>query len=87
MSPEPANLPEHQLERAVTALVPFVQEWDLPLNPEELHEMAYAVLQHGVDAPASEDDYVEIDRAVREQIAEFREQIAELHRKAYGEGA
>ena len=47
-----------QTERGSSALVPFEQAWRLPLNPEELDEMAYAVLKHG------------IDRAERAQLAE-----------------
>jgi len=70
-----------RLERAVTALVPFVDEWDLSLNPEHLYEIAYAVLKHGVDEPAGEDDYLEIDRAVRQQIAEFGQQAAALQQQ------
>ena len=35
-----------QIERASDALVPFVQAWNLSLNPEELAEIAYAVLVH-----------------------------------------
>jgi hypothetical protein len=57
-----------QVERATGALVPFVQEWDLSLNPEDLAEIAYAVLVHH-DSDASWD---EIDAAVRAQIAEHR---------------
>jgi hypothetical protein len=57
-----------QVERGAGALLPFVQEWNLPLNPEDLHELAYAVLVHH-DSDASWD---EIDAAVRAQIADSR---------------
>jgi hypothetical protein len=58
-----------QLDRASAALIPFVQEWKLPLNPEDLDEIAYAVLTHH-DSTAS---YEEIDAAAREQISQVRE--------------
>jgi hypothetical protein len=65
--------PEH-VERAAGALVPFVQEWKLSLNPEDLAEIAYAVLVHH-DSDASWD---EIDAAVRAQIEEHRQQAESL---------
>ena len=39
------------------------------------------MLKHGVDEPAGEDDYLEIDRAVRQQIAEFGQQAAALQQQ------
>ena len=57
-----------QVERGVGALLPFVQEWNLPLNPEDLQELSYAVLVHH-DSDASWD---EIEVAVRAQIADLR---------------
>jgi len=62
------------VERAAGALVPFVQEWSLPLNPEDLAELAYAVLVHH-DSDASSD---EIEAAVREQIGESRRRHDEM---------
>jgi hypothetical protein len=35
-----------QMDKAATALAPYVQEWNLPLNPEDLFELAGAVLTH-----------------------------------------
>ena len=58
---------EH-LERGTAALLPFVQEWKLPLNPEDLDEIAYAVLKHH-DSDAS---FEEIQAAARAQLAEVR---------------
>lgn len=63
-----------QLDRAAAALVPFVQQWGLPLNPEDLDELAYAVLAHH-DSDGSED---EIEAAVRQQIADHSRRHAEL---------
>jgi hypothetical protein len=54
------------LEKGAGALAYFVAPWGLPLNPEELEELAYAVLVHH-DSTASWD---EIRAAVEEQIAE-----------------
>ena len=60
-----------QIERGSSALVPFVQAWRLPLDPEELDEMAYAVLKHGSKTgPIDDAEYEDIDRAVRAQLAE-----------------
>jgi hypothetical protein len=58
-----------QIERGTTALVPFVQQWGLPLNPENLDEMVYAVLKHArKTGPISAAEYDDIDRAVRAQL-------------------
>ena len=35
-----------EVDRAVTALLPFVRRWGLSLNPEDVTEMAYAALAH-----------------------------------------
>jgi hypothetical protein len=60
---------EGEIERAVTALVPFAQEWGLPLNPENLQAMAVAVLIH----THSDETLEEIDAAERRWIREDRE--------------
>jgi hypothetical protein len=65
-----------QMERAVTALMPYVQEWNLPLNPEHLYELAGAVLTHFDSA----DSFDGIDRAERARIQEFARQQARLYR-------
>jgi hypothetical protein len=65
-----------QMDRAVAALALYVHAWDLPLNPEELHELAGAVLTH-FDSDAS---YEEIEAAERARIAEFARQQATLYR-------
>ena len=63
-----------QVERGAGVLSYFVTPWNLPVNPEELAEMAYAVLVHH-DSDASWD---EIGAAVGEQIAEHRRNAEEL---------
>jgi hypothetical protein len=65
-----------QMERAVAALLPYVQEWGLPLNPEHLHELAGAVLSH-FDSGAS---FEAIEGAERARIEEFARQQARLYR-------
>jgi hypothetical protein len=49
----------------MTALYPFVRAYDLPLNPEDLEEMVYAVLKHATELGPSE----QITKAVQQQIA------------------
>jgi hypothetical protein len=62
-----------QIERGSAALAPFVQAWGLPLNPENLDEMAYAVLVHGSKkGPIDPSEWDEIERAVRAQLEEIR---------------
>jgi hypothetical protein len=63
-----------QVERAAGAILPFVQEWNLSLNPEDLAEIAYAVLVHH----DSEADWDEIHAAVRAQIDDSRRQAEAL---------
>lgn len=58
-----------QGKRASWALIPFVEEWNLPLNPEELDELSYAVLRHFNGTESWED----IHSAVRKQIAAYRD--------------
>ncbi len=71
---------ETQFRRAGCALVPFVEEWKLSLNPENLDLMAYVVLKHassqeGLD---SAENYQQIDDSVRELINEDRESHARM---------
>jgi hypothetical protein len=53
----------------------FVQRWGLPLNPEDLDELALAVLMHhdGIAVPESPDGWQDISEAVNAQIDEFEE--------------
>jgi hypothetical protein len=60
---------EHEIERGITALVPFAHEWGLPLNPEDLQAMAVAVLIH----THSDETLEEIDAAERQWIKDARE--------------
>jgi hypothetical protein len=67
-----ARLTEGEIERAVTALVPYVQEWGLPLNPEDLQAMAVAVLIHS----RSDASHAEIDVFERDWIRKNRQATA-----------
>jgi hypothetical protein len=79
-----------EMLRAVTALGPFVRRWGLPLNPEDMEELAYAVLLHA----RSDDDLETITAAVHEQINEHEAKAqrlqtamrAHIERKRHGQG-
>jgi hypothetical protein len=58
-----------QMERAGAALVPYVLDWDLSLNPEHLYELAGAVLEH-FDGGSSFDEIDAFERVQMEQLAE-----------------
>jgi hypothetical protein len=59
----------------------FVQAWNLPLNPEDLDELAYAVFTHGQkQGPIDPAEWEPIDRAVREQLAERARSRANLYK-------
>jgi hypothetical protein len=68
---EPAR---EQIEREAAALIPFVQEWGLALAPEDVDELAFAVLVHHDSGGSWED----IERAVPEQIAGARQGHADM---------
>jgi hypothetical protein len=64
-----------EMLRALTALGPFVRRWGLPLNPEDMEELAYAVLRHA----RSNDGPDTITAAVDEQINEHGAKAQQLH--------
>jgi 2-methylisocitrate lyase-like PEP mutase family enzyme len=51
-------------QRARMALGVFAEEWELPLQPEDLDEMAYAVIRH----LNNRGSFGDVDAAVRKQI-------------------
>ena len=65
-----------QMDRAVVALFPYVEAWRLSLNPEELYELAGAVLTHFDSAAAFE----EIDAAERSRIEKVARERADMYR-------
>jgi hypothetical protein len=73
-----------RIDRGVNALVPFVQAWRLPLNPEDLSELAQAVLAHA----DSDESFDVVQEAVREQIEDARQMHESLSQaRAAGLGA
>ncbi|MGI5183314.1 hypothetical protein ACQEVZ_44360 [Dactylosporangium sp. CA-152071] len=53
--PSPPTEPtEREMFDAATALGPFVRRWRLPLNPEDIDQLAYAVLRHARSGAQSE---------------------------------
>ncbi len=66
---------QEEWERAQYAFFPFVSEFRLGLNPEDVDEILYAVLHHSRSART----YEEIDAAVRAQIAEHFAGIKRMH--------
>jgi hypothetical protein len=57
---------QEQVETAAQALAAFVRAWSLPLNPEDLEEMASAVLEHY----DSSENWDVVHERTRAQIAE-----------------
>ncbi|MEU7901656.1 hypothetical protein [Actinoplanes sp. NPDC049118] len=64
-----------EMFRAVTAVMPFVRRWQLPLNPEDVEELAYAVPLHA----RSDRTVAEIDTAVQTQIDQHRQRARHLY--------
>ncbi|WP_157641101.1 hypothetical protein [Longispora albida] len=63
-----------ELRRATVALGAFVRRWNLPLNPEDADEVAYALLLHARSAHTDP----EIVAAVEAQIEEYEERARRL---------
>jgi len=63
------HIPEAQIERATSALMPFLRKWHLQLSPENLELMAYAVLKHA-PGELSEEGLQRIEDDVSEMIDE-----------------
>ncbi|MBB4691254.1 hypothetical protein [Paractinoplanes abujensis] len=65
---------QDDLIRALVAFMPFVQRWHLPLNPEDMDEIVYALLLHSRSALS----WDEITAAVHHQIDEHEEQARRM---------
>lgn len=65
---------DHELERAIAALLPFVRAWDLPLGPADVDAMAYAVLAHArgtathAEIDATVHAWIDADRRAHERM-------------------
>lgn len=64
----------NELFRAVSALIPFIRRWQLPLNPEDAEEVAYAVLLHAHSNTPPD----QIAIAVEHQIGQHEERARGL---------
>ena len=58
---------DERWQRARMALGVFVEEWELRLNPEDLDEIAYAVIRHLNNRRS----FGDVDAAVRRQLADL----------------
>ncbi|GIE85757.1 hypothetical protein [Actinoplanes regularis] len=65
---------EQEMLRAAAALGPFVRRWHLPLNPEDMDEIAYAVLRYA----RTDNDPDEIVVAVEQQIDQHESRARQL---------
>jgi hypothetical protein len=74
------EIPSEDFERGLAAILPFVAAWNLPVNPEDLEEIVYAVLLHA----RSDRSFEEIDTEVRQQLAEYKFKMRRFQREAYG---
>ncbi len=62
-----------EMQRAIAALIPFVGAYRLPVNPEELEGMSYAVLRHARSTMSPP----EIGESVQHQIEQAHPGIAD----------
>jgi hypothetical protein len=60
---------EESMLRAVTALVPFVRTYGLPVNPEDLEVMAYAVLRFGNSTAELPDVAQAVEKLIADHLA------------------
>lgn len=70
------EVPQALIERGESALYPFVEAWHLPLNPENLELMAFAVLKHAM--AEGETNHEAIITDVRQLIEEDAEEHARM---------
>jgi len=63
-----------EMFRAVAALGPFVRRWNLPLNPEDMDEIAYALLRHA----HGDEDVHSVQALVEQQINEHEAKARQL---------
>ncbi len=63
-----------EMFRAIAALEPFVRRWNLPLNPEDMDEIAYALLRHA----HTDEDVHTIQALVEQQINEHEAKAQQL---------
>ena len=69
-----------ELQRAEAALMPFVQAWNLPLNPENLDLIAYAVLLHRGNDTTLADIQGAVERLIEEDAAAHQQMMSAMER-------
>ena len=69
-----------ELQRAEAALMPFVQAWNLPLNPENLDLIAYAVLLHRGNDTTLADIQGAVERLIEEDAAAYQQMMSAMER-------
>lgn len=57
------------MRRAETALLPFVQAYGLPVNPEDLELMAYAVLRYANSTQELPDIAAAVEKLIADHFA------------------
>jgi len=67
---------EEQIHRGVEALIPIREQWNLPLNPEDLELMAYVVLLYALGSESSE----AIRTGVEDQLAWVKQKRTGMYR-------
>ena len=75
-----SELDTEEVHRAVAALIPFVRRWNLPLNPEDIDEMVYAMLVHTRSDLSADEIMAAVDRQIddhEQRALELREAMTE----------
>ena len=62
----------------MAALVPFVRAWSLPLNPENLDLLAYAILRHARSSLPLEEVRESVQRLIHEDTAAHNGMLAAM---------
>ena len=62
-----------ELRRAAAVLTPFVRRFDLPLNPEDMDLLAYAVLLHARSDRTPDEIAADVDRLIDEHVQAARQ--------------
>lgn len=60
-----------QIERGAAAMIPFVQRWHLPLDPEDCDEIVYAILKNYDRQTRGAKLWETIEKDVNAQIDKF----------------
>jgi hypothetical protein len=75
---------EDSIRRAETALLPFVQAFGLPVNPEDLELMAYAVLRYANSTEELQDVAAAVEELIADHLAARTRMLAAMKASAPG---